>query len=216
MRIPVAREGYPFIFLSIIAIVITYFLGSTILIVLSVCLTIFIVAFFRDPEREAPDLENSFVAPADGKVIKVDRVREERFLYEEVLRISIFMNLFNVHVNRAPASGRVAGVAYNHGKFFSADLDKASLENEQNALLIETGEGRRFVVVQIAGLVARRIVCYVKEGDAVERGKRFGMIRFGSRLDIYLPTDSVIKVRVGDKVKAGASLLGVWGNRNAG
>ncbi|MFQ5585933.1 MAG: phosphatidylserine decarboxylase family protein [Thermodesulfobacteriota bacterium] len=211
MRIPVAREGYPFILLSVAVIIIFSIFYNTILFALSLCLTLFIISFFRDPERELPDVPNSFVAPADGKVIKVDTVREERFLGEDALRICIFMNLFNVHVNRAPASGRVAGVAYNHGRFFSANLDKASLENEQNALLIETEEGRRFVVVQIAGLVARRIVCYVREGDAVERGKRFGMIRFGSRLDVYLPTDSVITVKVGDRVKAGASLLGVWG-----
>ena len=211
MRIPVAKEGYPFIALSAVLIVIFYVVGNTVLTLLSLCLTLFIIAFFRDPEREMPDVENSFVSPADGKVIKVDRVMEERFLGEEAQRICIFMNLFNVHVNRAPASGSVKGIAYNHGKFFPADLDKASLENEQNALLIEREGGRRFVVVQIAGLVARRIVCYVKEGDTVERGKRFGMIRFGSRLDVYLPTDADIKVRVGDKVKAGSSLLGIWG-----
>jgi len=173
-------------------------------------LTAFVVWFFRNPERDIPSDENSIVSPADGKVIVIGRVFDDRFLKTDALKISIFMNVFNVHVNRIPTSGKVLGVFYNPGKFFSADKDKASLENEQNALLIEAKNGKKFVVNQIAGLIARRIVCYAKPGDSIEKGRRFGMIRFGSRLDVYLPTDCKIDVNVGDKVKAGSSILAHW------
>ncbi|MEE9615280.1 MAG: phosphatidylserine decarboxylase family protein, partial [Thermodesulfobacteriota bacterium] len=165
---------------------------------------------FRDPEREVPPGDDSIISPADGRVIKVEPASEDTLLKGEATKISIFMNVFNVHVNRVPASGRVTAVAYHPGKFFSADLDKASEDNERNAILIETPGGKRFVTVQIAGLIARRIVCCLKEGVDVEKGKRFGMIRFGSRLDVYLPPEARVEVRVGDRVKAGSSILGYW------
>ncbi len=210
MHIPIAREGYPFIFFSLVVIIIFYILGIEMLVVISFCLAVFVISFFRDPERDIPRDNNLVVSPADGKVIKVERLQEERFLGEEAFRISIFMTIFNVHVNRVPASGRVKGVSYNPGRFFSANLDKASEENEQNALFVEADNRRRFVVVQIAGLIARRIVCYAKKGEYVEKGNRFGIIRFGSRLDVYLPLNCLIKVKIGDKVKAGSSVLGSW------
>lgn len=210
MRIPLAREGYPFILASIFGTIILFLAGFKSVSYLSGGLTIFIVSFFRDPERDIPSETDAIISPADGRIIIVDRVFEDRFMKQDAIKISIFMNVFNVHVNRVPASGKVSGVFYNPGKFFSADKDKASLENEQNALLIEADNSKRFVVNQIAGLIARRIVCYAKEGDKIERGKRFGMIRFGSRIDVYLPVDCRINVKAGDKVKAGSSILAWW------
>ena len=212
-RIPLAREGYPFILASIFVIIATWVIGLRGVSYFSLGLAIFIISFFRDPERDIPSEEGSVVSPADGRIIKIEQERiGDRFKIcpQEAIKISIFMNVFNVHVNRVPASGKVLGVFYNPGKFFSADKDKASLENEQNALLIEAKNGKRFVVNQIAGLIARRIVCYTKEGDTLEKGKRFGMIRFGSRLDVYLPVDCKINVSIGDKVKAGSSILAYW------
>ena len=212
-RIPLAREGYPFILASIFVIIITWVIGLRGVSYFSLGLAIFIISFFRDPERDIPSEEGSVVSPADGRIIKIEQERiGDRFKIcpQEAIKISIFMNVFNVHVNRVPASGKVLGVFYNPGKFFSADKDKASLENEQNALLIEAKNGKRFVVNQIAGLIARRIVCYTKEGAILEKGKRFGMIRFGSRLDIYLPVDCKINVKIGDKVKAGSAILAYW------
>ena len=210
MRIPLAREGYPFILASIFGTIILFLAGLKSVSYLSGGLAVFIVSFFRDPEREIPSETDAIISPADGRIIIVDSVFENRFMKQDAIKISIFMNVFNVHVNRVPASGKVSGVFYNPGRFFSADKDKASLENEQNALLIEADNSKRFVVNQIAGLIARRIVCYAKEGDKIERGKRFGMIRFGSRLDVYLPVDCRINVKVGDKVKAGSSILAYW------
>ena len=210
MRIPLAREGYPFILASIFGTMILFLAGLKSVSYLSGGLAVFIVSFFRDPEREIPSETDAIISPADGRIIIVDSVFENRFMKQDAIKISIFMNVFNVHVNRVPASGKVSGVFYNPGRFFSADKDKASLENEQNALLIEADNSKRFVVNQIAGLIARRIVCYAKEGDKIERGKRFGMIRFGSRLDVYLPVDCRINVKVGDKVKAGSSILAYW------
>ena len=173
--------------------------------------------FFRDPERDVPSNENSIVSPADGRVIKVEKARPmlrmgtpARLMNSEALKVSIFMNVFNVHVNRAPVSGRVLAVSYNPGKFLNASFDKASLENEQNMVVLEAANGKRVAFCQIAGLIARRIVCYVKEGDAITKGSRFGMIRFGSRLDVYLPLECRVNVKIGDKVRAGSSTLAYW------
>ena len=205
---PIALEGLPFIIpLLVISSALWYF-GIRYPAIFFTLLTLFVLWFFRNPERLIPADENSIVSPADGKVIFAGRVFEDRFLKADAVKVSIFMNVFNVHVNRVPVSGRVVGLFYNPGKFFSANLDKASLENEQNVVLLETANGRKVLFIQIAGLIARRIVCYLKEGDVVEKGKRFGMIRFGSRLDVYLPVDCRVNIKVGDKVKAGASILG--------
>jgi phosphatidylserine decarboxylase len=222
MRLPIAREGLPFIAImaavTIAAFVFADLLASggwwgmslQILKFLLMLLTVFVVAFFRDPERVVPADPASIVSPADGKVIKIETVNDTRFLNANVTKISIFMNLFSVHVNRAPADIKVLKVIYNPGKFFNASFDKASLENEQNAVIAEGPTGRRFCFNQIAGLVARRIVCYASEGSRYSRGERFGMIRFGSRLDVYLPTDARVSVKLGDHVSAGSSVLAYW------
>jgi len=209
-RIPVAREGYPFILAALFCIIIVWAVGFIWLEVLFVPLAIFVTAFFRDPEREIPADSSAIVSPADGKVIKVEKIKDDKFLKTDALRICIFMNVFNVHVNRVPASGRVVDVIYNPGKFFNASLDKASVHNEQNAVIMEGPGGRRFAFNQIAGLIARRIVCYAKPGMSFEKGQRFGLIRFGSRVDVYLPAKCVANVKVGDKVSAGSSILGCW------
>lgn len=214
MRIPLAREGYPFILASIvITVAIGYFdlrVSFYPLVYPALSLALFVVWFFRDPERDIPTDPLAIVSPADGKVIKAERVREERFLKDDAIKISIFMNVFNVHVNRMPSTGKVLGIFYNPGKFINASFDKASLENEQNALLIESAGGRKYVANQIAGLIARRIVCRVKEGDTLDTGTRFGIIRFGSRLDVFLPVDVKLNVKIGDKVSAGSSILARW------
>lgn len=209
MRIPVAKEGYPFILIAFFCIIVVWLLGLHWLEVLFVPLGIFVVAFFRDPERLSPGDASSITSPADGRVIKVEKIKDDRFLKAEALRVCIFMNVFNVHVNRVIASGRVVDVIYNPGKFFNASLDKASMHNEQNAVIMEQGK-RRFAFNQIAGLIARRIVCYAKPGMTYEKGQRFGLIRFGSRVDVYLPAACRPAVKVGDKVRAGSSILGYW------
>lgn len=210
MRIPVAREGYPFILAALFCTILIWLAGIWWLTAIALALTVFVVAFFRDPERTPPADPRSIVSPADGLIIKVEKQLENRLLKAEAMKISIFMNVFNVHVNRAPATGRILKILYNPGKFVSANLDKASLENEQNALLLETKAGKKIVFNQIAGLIARRIVCRVREGAELARGERFGLIRFGSRVDVYLPLDCEISVKVGEKVSAGTSILGYW------
>ncbi|HKK01990.1 MAG TPA: phosphatidylserine decarboxylase family protein, partial [Desulfuromonadales bacterium] len=171
-------------------------------------LTLFATYFFRNPERCIPQEPGVVVAPADGKVIFVGQVMEERYFREEVTKVSIFMSVFNVHVNRVPCSGKVIDMFYNKGEFFNASLDKASMQNEQAGILLETEDGKRLLFVQIAGLVARRIVTYPVIGDMLQRGARYGLIRFGSRVDVYLPAGTDVQVRVGDRTVAGETLLG--------
>jgi len=210
-RIPLASEGYPFMAITLVITIIVFLATRSWLAgAFFFALFVFVVAFFRDPERDIPQEPGSIVSPADGRVIKVEKVLDSRFTGAETMKISIFMSLFNVHVNRVPASGRVEKVVYNPGKFFNASFDKASLENEQNAIIARGPGGRVFVFNQIAGLVARRIVCRLEEGMEITRGVRFGLIRFGSRLDVYLPTDTRVSVKVGDRVSAGSSILGYW------
>jgi phosphatidylserine decarboxylase len=170
--------------------------------------TFCICGFFRDPDRVIPNTEGAVVSPADGKVIRVGKVENSPFFAGESAKISIFMSVFNVHVNRIPFDGRIKKVNYYPGKFFSAHLDKASEKNEHNAVFLETQNGIDMSVVQVAGLIARRIICKVQSGEDVRRGQRFGIICFGSRLDVYLPANTHIEVTVGDKVKAGTSILG--------
>lgn len=214
MRIPIAPEGYLFILPSSALVALLWFfdvrIGFYPLVFPAISLALFVIWFFRDPERVIPKGDGAIVSPADGKVIIVEEVNEDRFLKCKALKISIFMNVFNVHVNRVPATGRIVDIFYNPGKFFNASFDKASLLNEQNALLIEAENGKRYVANQIAGLIARRIVCRVKPGDAIAKGNRFGLIRFGSRLDVFLPVDVNVKVKVGEKVSAGSSILANW------
>lgn len=170
--------------------------------------TLFAAYFFRNPKRKIPTLKNIIVSPADGKVVHVGDCEEERFLKQKMLKVSIFMSPFDVHINRSPASGKILQVKYHPGRFFVASREKASLLNEQNALIMETEDCQKILLIQIAGFVARRIVCYVKSGDLLNRGEIFGMIRFGSRVDLYLPSDVHPIVRVGQHLKGGESIIG--------
>ena len=207
-RSPVAAEGYPFIALFAFVTLIFAMLGWACLTILALALTLFTVYFFRDPERNIPSEEGAIVAPADGRVIFVGEVPEERCLKGSAIKVSIFMSVFNVHVNRVPCAGKVVDMFYNRGEFFNAALDKASAQNEQAGILIETEDGKKVLFVQIAGLIARRIVTYPRVGDLLQRGARYGLIRFGSRVDIYLPREANLLVQVGDHTVAGESILG--------
>lgn len=205
----IALEGLPVIGVFAAITAALWIAGWYKAAVIMTALTVFALSFFRNPERHAPAGENLVVSPADGTVIYVGEVDEPRILKGRAVKVSIFMSVFNVHVNRMPESGKIMEIHYNKGKFISANKDKASLENEQNALVMETDRGRKIMFVQIAGLVARRIVCWVKPGDHLRRGERFGLIMFGSRLDIYLPVGSEVKLKPGDKTKAGETIVGV-------
>ena len=201
----IAREGWPFLALATaLAAVVTFFAGwwSVPLWVV----TVFVLQFFRDPARAVPADPDAVLAPADGRVVVVGRAQDP-WLERDALKISIFMNVFNVHSNRSPVDAEVLRVWYHAGAFLNAAIDKASLENERNALHLRTPEGRDITCVQVAGLVARRILCYVKPGDRLARGQRYGFIRFGSRVDLYLPADAVPRVSVGDRVQASASIV---------
>jgi len=201
--IPVASEGWPFIIPLAIVTALLFAFGWKNTAYVSLVLTLFVLFFFRDPERIVPEGRGVVVSPADGKVIVIKDIYEPTYLKRDVKQISIFLSVFNVHVNRAPVEGTVELVKYNPGKFHVASVDKASLDNEQTAMVIANGKDK-VLVKQIAGLIARRIVCYAKPGDALKRGERYGLIRFGSRTDIFLPKDAEIKVKLGDHV-AGAS-----------
>ncbi|MGE5253395.1 MAG: phosphatidylserine decarboxylase family protein [Planctomycetaceae bacterium] len=207
-KIPIAKEGMIFILPLGVLSLFLWIVHLPLLAGFSTLLTLFVIYFFRDPERGVPPGDKAILSPADGKVIQVQPCVEERFLRGPAIKVSVFMSLFNVHVNRNPLSGRVVDSSYSPGRFLRADLDRASLANEQNALLVETAGGARLLVVQIAGLIARRIVCWVKKGDSLVRGQRFGLIRFGSRLDIYLPRDTQLQARVGQSAIAGQTILG--------
>lgn len=205
---PIAAEGYPFLAAAAFITVVLAILSLKVLAFVGLIVTLFIAFFFRNPERRIPGEERAVVAPADGVVIYLGEVREEH-LAEEMLKISIFMSVFNVHINRVPVSGRVIDTFYKKGKFLDVRDARATFENEQSGLVLETAEGARIVVVQVAGLVARRIVCYAEKGDVLTRGKRYGLIRFGSRLDIYLPKGTDLRVAMGDKTVAGETTLGI-------
>ncbi|SDE16420.1 phosphatidylserine decarboxylase family protein [Desulfuromonas thiophila] len=205
---PVAIEGYPFIGIFAFLTLVFALLDWSFLAVLLLLLTLFTVYFFRNPDRTIPVDENLVVAPADGKVVFVGTVQEERFLHQPMCKVSIFMSVFNVHVNRVPVSGAVKDQFYNKGKFLNAALDKASLENEQAGMVLETASGQRFLVVQIAGLIARRIVTYPVVGDLLQRGQRYGLIRFGSRVDLYMPADVRLQVSLGDRCVGGETIVG--------
>jgi phosphatidylserine decarboxylase len=203
---PIAVEGYPFITAAAFITIVCALLWKP-LAVIGLCLTCFIAYFFRNPERVTPEDEHAVIAPADGRVVFMGTVPDER-LGAEVKKVSIFMSVFNVHVNRAPVSGRVVDLFYMRGKFLDVRDERATFENEQMGMIVETDTGRKLKVVQVAGLIARRIVCYPKKGDRLVRGDRYGLIRFGSRLDVYLPHDSEMRVSVGDTTVAGETVLG--------
>jgi len=204
----VAVEGLPFIIPVLVITVVSAILLPIWVTVICVVILTFVTAFFRNPQRKIPADPKAVISPADGKVIEIKEMDEPDFLGGRCIRVCIFMNVFNVHINRVPMGGTVKKVRYFPGKFLVASLDKASELNERSAVLIEGAGGVKILVVQIAGLVARRIVSYVSEGDSVTKCDRYGLIRFGSRLDLYLPTDTDIKVRLGQKVRSGETIMG--------
>jgi len=199
-KLPFAPEGWPFIIPLVILSILFAVLQWVVVFALIFALTLFVINFFRDPERDTPREKGVFISPADGKVIRAETT-------EKGVRIDIFMNVFNVHVNRAPDHGRIRSMTYFPGKFVNASFDKASTDNERNRFELETDDGCRIAFTQIAGLIARRIVSYVAVGDRVKRGQRVGMIRFGSRVDCEFPTNYVCQVKVGDHVQAGSTIL---------
>ena len=205
---PIAREGYPFIALFGFVTLVFALLGWTFVTLVMLGLTLFSVYFFRNPERVTPPGDNLVVAPADGKVIFVGEVEEDRYFNERVTKVSIFMSVFNVHVNRVPCDGKVVEMYYNKGEFLNASYDKASDCNEQAGILLETEKGRKLLFVQIAGLIARRIVTYPVIGDTLRIGERYGLIRFGSRVDIYFPKNSDVTITLGEHTVAGETILG--------
>jgi phosphatidylserine decarboxylase len=204
----IVREGHVFILVSAFFTFSAFLAAPLWAALLLFLITAFIVWFFRNPERKAPTGEKLVVSPADGKVIRIEDVQDHEIMEGLHKKVSIFMNVFSVHVNRIPYAGRVETIRYYEGKFLSANLDKASSDNERNGLIIRLEDGRAIGMIQIAGLVARRIVCWVKEGMMVEKGERFGLIRFGSRVEILLPADTTVLVKLGDKVRAGETPIG--------
>jgi len=200
-----AKEGWPFIAIAFfVAVFASFFLGP-ILALLCWLVLAFVVQFFRDPPRAIPTEANAVLSPADGRIVKIEKVRDV-YADRDALLISVFMNVFNVHSNRSSVDGKVVSVQYFPGAFVNADLDKASTENERNAVVIDTA-GMTVTLVQVAGLIARRILCYTKPGDVLARGERYGFIRFGSRVDVYLPVDAVARVAPGDSVSATSTVL---------
>ena len=206
---PIARPGFRFILMGLIIFLLGFWAGWFFTL-LGLVLTLFFIYFFRDPERAVPAGPGLVISPADGKIIVLEQVREETFLKQPAQKLSIFMNVFDVHVNRAPVAGRVQGMAYRPGRYLAANRPEAPDQNEQLAVHLKTAEGAEVVMVQIAGLLARRIVPYIQEGDDLDRGERVGLICFGSRVDLYFPEQCQVQVRIGQKVKAGSSILGRW------
>ena len=196
-----AREGWPYIGAAVVAAIVVAVLFGFAWSLPVWLIAIFIIQFFRDPPRPVPPQTNAVLSPADGRVVRVQKTVDP-YTQSDAVLVSVFMNVFNVHSNRSPVDGTVERVDYQAGTFVNADLDKASTENERNALVVQMPDGPRISVVQVAGLIARRILCYVSPGDKLVRGQRYGFIRFGSRVDVYLPLSVRPKVAVGDKVYA--------------
>jgi phosphatidylserine decarboxylase len=203
----IAREGWPYLIgLGVLAVVFTKFIGVYYSLPIWIVF-LFVLQFFRDPPRLVPIAVNAILAPADGKIVAVEKTFDP-YAKRDALKISIFMNVFNVHSNRIAVNGRIKSIEYFPGKFFNADLDKASVENERNAVVIDAN-GHDITLVQVAGLIARRILCYARVGDLVKKGERYGFIRFGSRVDVYMPLDVEPLVSVGDTVYATTTLLAI-------
>ena len=201
----IAREGWPFLAISVaMAAAVAWFAGWWSLPLWIAAL--FVLQFFRDPARDIPGDAQTVVSPADGRIVVVENA-EDPYLKRPAIKISVFMNVFNVHSNRSPVDGKIEKVEYFPGKFVNADLDKASTENERNAVVMTATNGQTVTFVQVAGLIARRILCYVHEQDIMARGQRYGFIRFGSRVDVYLPLTARPLVTVGEKVSATETIL---------
>jgi phosphatidylserine decarboxylase len=207
-RWPIAKEGIPFLIAAALLTLFLGWMGWKALTFFGILITLFIAFFFRNPKRKIPSLQNVILSPADGKIVHVGECEENRFLKKKALKVSIFMSLFDVHINRAPVSGKVLERSYHPGRFLMANVEKASSLNEQNAFILEAEDRFKVLLIQIAGMVARRIVCYAKVGDPLKKGEIFGMIRFGSRIDLYLPLDVKPIVRLGQHVKGGESIIG--------
>jgi phosphatidylserine decarboxylase len=207
-RWPIAKEGLPFLIPFALITVFFLVMGWNLLTFLGIFIILFNAFFFRNPKRRIPSLENIILSPADGKIIHVGECEEDRFLKKKALKVSIFMSIFDVHLNRAPVSGKVLQRSYHPGRFLVANAEQSSLLNEQNAMILETEDRLKILLIQIAGFVARRIVCYAKADDTLRRGEIFGMVRFGSRVDLFLPKDVIPIVRVGQHVKGGESIIG--------
>ena len=201
----IAREGWPFLAIAIIVAIVATVWCAVWSIPLWI-IALFVLQFFRDPPRDIPQDENAVLSPADGRIVAVERVADP-YVQRDAIKVSVFMNVFNVHSNRIPVDGTIQRIQYFPGKFVNADLSKASLENERNALWIKTTDGQDVTSVQVAGLIARRILCYVQQGDVVLKGQRYGFIRFGSRVDVYLPLSATVKVAIGDTVSATSTIL---------
>ncbi|MDH3446387.1 MAG: phosphatidylserine decarboxylase family protein [Deltaproteobacteria bacterium] len=204
----IAIEGYRFVLVAVGLAVLGFLLGWILIGFLGVALGVFLTWFFRDPERHTPEAAGLVVAPADGKVVSIVRIDNGPFPEGAKTRVSIFMSPFDVHINRMPVKGVVEEVHHRPGMFFAAYKDEAVEQNEQNAMLIGEAGGRKLGVVQVAGFLARRVVCKARKGDNLERGERFGLIMFGSRTDLYLPLDAEVAVKEGDKVKGGETVIG--------
>lgn len=201
----IAKEGWPFIAISLVVSILATLWCEWWSLPLWL-ITIFVVQFFRDPARDIPTDPEAVLSPADGRIVVVEKTTDP-YRGVEALKISVFMNVFNVHSNRSPIDGKVERTDYFKGQFLNASLDKASTQNERNAVLAVTTTGRPITFVQVAGLVARRILCYVEANDVLHRGDRYGFIRFGSRVDVYLPEDALPLVTIGDKVQASSTIL---------
>jgi phosphatidylserine decarboxylase len=201
----IAPEGYPYIIIFAATTIVALLLGGKWMVIVSFVITVFMVYFFRDPEREIPEGEGLFVSPADGKIILIKDIGKDTD--RGFIEISIFMSPLNVHVNRAPCDGKIKNIQHNKGKFIAAYKDEASFKNENIEMTLETKYGD-ILVRQVAGYIARRAVCRANSGDSLRRGERYGIIKFSSRLDVYLPKNTQIKVNLGDKVKAGETVLG--------
>ena len=202
----IAREGWPFLAGSAVAALAVGWLAGWWWSAPVWLAALFVLQFFRDPARTIPGTARTVVAPADGRIVAVEKA-EDPYLKRQSTKVSVFMNVFNVHSNRSPVDGEVRQAWYDAGTFLNAALDKASVENERNALWLRADAGQDVTCVQIAGLIARRILCYVKAGDRLKRGDRFGFIRFGSRVDLYLPGEARVKVELGQKVYAGSTIV---------
>lgn len=202
----IAREGWPILTGALIAVIVSWMLDLGIITFLFFVFLVFAFQFFRDPAREAPEDPRAVVSPVDGRVCKVEKCTNPE-TGEDAVKVSIFMNVFNVHSQKSPVAGVVEKVTYTPGLFVNADLDKASTENERNAVTVRMADGRRITFIQVAGLVARRIICYATIGQELARGERYGFIRFGSRVDVYLPADAEIVAQIGDKMTGVSSTI---------
>lgn len=206
----IAREGYPYIFGSFAVALVAAQFGVLWFAGLALFAAIFSAFFFRNPKRNIPQDSGAIVSPADGKIVAIRRFEKTPLTGKPSMVVSIFMSVFNGHMNRAPVAGKVQKLAYHQGKFLVASKDEALAENERNEIWLRDEAGRDVVVSQVAGLVARRIVCYLQEGMSQARGERFGLIQFGSRVDVYLPLETKLSVQLGQKVKSGSSILGFF------